>query len=119
MCQTAKETLLDAMKEVGYDGRPFCDDLEMVCDSRKKRGKSNRKNRYDSYLKWAIILYKKNIGANEIDSPKFAYPDLVLEYIREIVPGDIKGEIRDDAYPVKLEQFCIALELPYYEKESS
>lgn len=87
------EPLLDAMKEVGYDGRPFCEDLEMVCDSRKKRGKSNRKNRYDSYLKWAIILYKKNIGTNEIDSPKYAYPDLVLKYIRDIVYGDIKGEI--------------------------
>ena len=110
--QVSKQEVLDAMKNAGFDGRPFCTDLEAVCQSRKRRGKANRKNRYDSYVKWAITMYRKNIGINEIDSPKYAFPEPVLNYIRDIVPGDIKGEIRDDAYPVTLTQFCTALEIP-------
>ena len=54
--QTTKDLLLTAMKNVGFDGQPFCEDLGMVCESRKKRGKTNRKNRYDTYIKWAVAM---------------------------------------------------------------
>ena len=63
-------------------------------------------------MKWAIVLYKKSVGKDNIDSPKYAFPVEVLAFIRDIVPGDIKGEIRDDAFVVTLAQFCEALEIP-------
>ena len=37
------------------------------------------------------------------------YPDEVLEYIRAIPPGDIKGKIREQAYRVSTTEFCEAL----------
>ena len=114
MNATPKENMLEEMRSAGFDGIPFCIDLESMCDSRRKRGKSNRKNRYDSYLKWAVFLYRNNVGMGEIDSPKYAFPKSVLEYIRDIVPGDIKGEIRDDAFPVTIGDFCRALQIPPY-----
>ena len=36
----------------------------------------------------------------------YHYPDKVLEYIRAIAPGDIKGEIRDQADRVSITGFC-------------
>ena len=100
------------MESLGYDGNPFCNDLETACANRKKRGKTNRKNRYVAYLRWAVFLYKAKIGEGEIDSPKYAFPPSVLAYIRHIVPGDVKGEILDDAFVVTMEQFCRALSVP-------
>ena len=100
------------MAVVGFNGLPFCDDLEAACRNRQRRGKTNRKNRYDAYMKWAVFLYKANVGEGRIDSPKYAFPPSVLKYIRDIVPGDIKGEILDDAFPVTMKQFCKALQIP-------
>ena len=112
MSITPKEKMLAEMHRAGFNGKPFRDDLESVCERRRKRGKGNKKNRYDSYMKWAVFLYKKDVGMGEIDSPKYAFPASVLAYIRNIVPGDIKGEIREDAFPVTIEQFCDALQIP-------
>ena len=41
----------------------------------------------------------------------YHYPDEVLEYIRAIAPGDIKGEIREQAYHVSIAEFCEALSI--------
>ena len=59
-------------------------------------------------MKWVVILYN-NVGEGEIESPKYAFPPVVLAYIRDIVPGDIKGEIREHGYTATITQFCIAL----------
>ena len=107
-----KQILLREMEELGYDGRRFCVDLERTCENRRKRGKTNRKNRYDAYLQWAVLLYKDGVGTGEINSPKYAFPSSVLAYIRHMVPGDIKGEILDDAYQITTMQFCRALKIP-------
>ena len=82
MSNTQKDEMLKEMRDAGFDGR--------FCMARKKE-KSSRKNRYDSYMKWAVLLYKNNVGEGEIESPKYAFPSSVLAYIRDIVPGDIKG----------------------------
>ena len=104
--------VLREMEALGFDGRLFCDDLEATCESRRRRGKTNRRNRYDSYMKWAVFLYKANVGQGRIESPKYAFPPSVLTYIRRIVPGDVKGEILDDGFAVSMEQFCQALQMP-------
>ena len=54
---------------------------------------------------------KQKVG-NDVDNPHFGYPEEVLEYIREIVPGNIKGEILETAFVVSLEQFCESLGIP-------
>ena len=40
------------------------------------------------------------------EDPKYAFPPSVLQFIRAICPGDIKGEFRDDAYVVRMDVFC-------------
>ena len=79
---------------------------------RKERAKPPRRIRYDSYVSWWLALKRKKIGmSDETDSPHYAYPPIVLSYIRNLVPGDIKGELRDDAFKVSLKHFCMALEM--------
>ena len=39
----------------------------------------------------------------------YHYPDEVFEYIRAIALGDIKGEIREQAYRVSITEFCEAV----------
>ena len=39
------------------------------------------------------------------------YPDEVLEYIRAIATGDIKGEIREQAYRVSITEICETLSI--------
>ena len=95
-----------------YDGEPFCANLEQISESRRKRGKPPRKNRYDSYCSWAVCFLKKEVGVEGDNNPSYAFPEEVLGYIRDIVPGDVKGEIRDDAYKLTLAQFCESLDIP-------
>ena len=55
---------------------------------------------------WAKSLLTADVGPS---NAKYAFPSSVLDFIRFVCPGDIKGEIRDDAYPVSLDEFCNAL----------
>lgn len=38
----------------------------------------------------------------------------MLAYIREIAPGDVVDEIRENAYNVTMEEFCHSLDICYY-----
>ena len=58
----AKNTVLREMEEAGFDGRPFCVDLEREISRRKKKDMSPRENRYYSYMKWACRLCRSNGG---------------------------------------------------------
>lgn len=42
----------------------------------------------------------------------YGYPEVVLNYIGELAPGDIVREIREDAFVVNLEEFCEAISIP-------
>ena len=57
---------------------------------------------------WAKCLYEAEVGPPE---PEYAYPEMVLRYIRSLCPEDIVGEIREDAFKVSMIQFCKALKL--------
>ena len=46
------------------------------------------------------------------ENPEFAYPPIVLEFIRKCCPEDIVGEIRENARKVTMTEFCSALKLP-------
>lgn len=82
---------------------------------RKKRGKINKKIRYFHYCLWARMLKTKEVGAADAH---YSYPKAVLDFIRMIAPGDIVGELREDAEDVELADFCDALEVPKLQKEN-
>lgn len=80
---------------------------------KQRQSKEARQIRYFHYLTWAVALRKNECGPLTDDSaPCYTFPAIVLEFIRTLVPGDIKGEIWEDAYEVKLNEFCSALCLP-------
>ena len=41
----------------------------------------------------------------------YHYPGEVMEYIRAIAPGDIKGKIREQAYRDSTTEFCEAFSI--------
>ncbi|XP_044172502.1 uncharacterized protein LOC122956867 isoform X2 [Acropora millepora] len=77
-----------------------------------KRGKPPRRIRYLHYCTWAYALMGKEIGPEDAE---FSFPEEVLMFIRHIVPGNIKGEIREDAFTVSMADFCSALDIPRLE----
>ncbi|CAH3153227.1 unnamed protein product, partial [Porites lobata] len=92
-----------------YDGEFFANNLETKMADRMKRGKLPRRIRYLEYCHWAHSLMRKEIGPSDA---QFSFPSTVLSFIRALVPGDVVGEIREDAFQVSMKDFCTALELP-------
>ncbi|XP_068761607.1 uncharacterized protein [Montipora capricornis] len=92
-----------------FDGDFFVRNLDASVERSTKRGKGPRRTRYIQYCTWAHALMKKEVGPEDAE---YAFPEVVLKYIRNIAPGDVKGEIREDAFKVTLQDFCSALDLP-------
>ncbi|XP_068690360.1 uncharacterized protein [Montipora capricornis] len=111
-----KEALVAEMRSLGFDGDFFARNLDQSIERSTRRGKGPRRTRYIQYCTWAHALMRKEIGPEDAE---FAFPEVVLDYIRHIAPGDIKGEIREDAYKVSLQDFCSAIDLPRLTDESS
>ncbi|CAH3166998.1 unnamed protein product [Porites lobata] len=103
-----KETMMSEMRDVGYDGTHFAMSLEASVENKMKRGKPPRRNRYLHYCNWAHALLRREIGPPDAE---FAFPPCVLTYIRHLAPGDVKGEIKEDAYQVTMKEFCEAMDL--------
>ena len=61
---------------------------------RQKRGKSNQKIRYFYYCLWVGELMRKEIGPTKV---QYCFPKSVLAFIRDISPGDIVREIKENA----------------------
>ena len=94
-----------------FDGNRFCEDLQKVCESRKKKGKTPQKIRFDSYCTWAMFLMEMKIGP----TGGYHYPDKVLEYIRATAHRDIKREIIEQVDRVSVTEFVKLLVYKYYE----
>ncbi|KXJ24442.1 hypothetical protein AC249_AIPGENE22616 [Exaiptasia diaphana] len=88
--------------------------------SRGKRGRGNR-GRVGGRLTTpravvaedplaALLNEMRDVGIKKSDH--YGFPASVLAYIRSLVPGDIVGEIREDAYPVSIQEFCTAMDIP-------
>ena len=87
-----------------FDGSIFIDSLKSGVTYRKKE--RSHPEKYFFYCTWAKSLLTADVGPSNAE---YAFPSSVLDFIRFVCPGDIKGEIRDDAYPVSLDEFCNAL----------
>ena len=92
-----------------YDGTQFLHSMDSAVKYRKRRGKTPRKIRFFFYCSWAAALLKAEIGPQ---NAQYTFPAPLLNYLRHICPGDVKGEMRDDAYNVTIEQFCRVTDMP-------
>ena len=76
------------------DGKIFVDDLDRDVQIRICQNKEPKLIRYINYTTW-------DVGPEgEEDLPHYTFPPFILSYLRTLVPGNIKGEFRDDAYEV-------------------
>ena len=96
-----------------FDEKTFGDGLIELVKFQKKRAKSSWKIKQFQYCLWACCLYRKEIGNEE---QTFSYPASVLQYIRYLAPGNIVGEIRENAQKIDLEEFGTALDIPKLDK---
>ena len=80
----------------------FAENLKQSVVTRQKRGKNNKRIR-------ARELLRKKIGP---EHPQYGYPQAVLEFIRDIAPGDVVGAIKEDAFVVPIDIFCEILDIP-------
>lgn len=54
--------------------------------------KSKRAANFKEVILFAFSFQKKEVGPEDAE---YAFPEVVLKYIRTITPGDVKGEIRE------------------------
>ena len=85
----------------------FCVAIQSACALRKRRGKTPREIRYISFYEWALKITK----IQQEDAFKHHnYSEERRNYIRALIPNDVKGAILEDWYKVSLKEFCEALQ---------
>ena len=77
-----------------FDGEIFCTLLEEVSEGRAKRGKKERRNRYESYYAWAVALMMwkvidishliKNIMATPESHPELSQTSKVELFAKKV-----------------------------------
>ena len=72
------------------------------------KGRDDKTIRYECYRKWARLLKKSKIGTQQ-GSVEYHYPHTILNYLRAKLPLEVRGEIREDAYAVSMQEFCLAV----------
>ena len=72
------------------------------------RGKTPRQNRCVNYCEWALKIMKFQ---QEDTFKHCSYLGEMLNYIRALVPKDIKGEILENSYKVSPKEFWEALQI--------
>ncbi|RMX53241.1 hypothetical protein pdam_00024397, partial [Pocillopora damicornis] len=82
-----------------YDGNFFVRNLDTSMEQSTKRGKRLHRTQYIQYCTWAHALMKKEVGPEDVD---YSFPKVVLKYIRNVTPGDVKGEIREVCLSVSI-----------------
>ncbi|XP_072017834.1 uncharacterized protein [Amphiura filiformis] len=102
---TAKARLKAAVHELGYNENQVnsLDDEIRLTASTLRRRKTQRQIRYLFYCKWVQALKKAGLG---VPGVWFSLPPEILAFIREILPRNVVGEVRDEATPVTLKTFC-------------
>ncbi|XP_070570239.1 uncharacterized protein [Ptychodera flava] len=102
-----KSSVIEHFHECGSDqGEAFCKDVEQMVQERKKRGINQKRIRWILYCNWAYSLYAKEIGQ---PGDHYAFPPVILKYLRCLLPRNIKGEIWKEAFQVTMKQFVEAV----------
>ena len=89
----------------------FVRGVEEFAEARLKRLHSHKKIRHSLYLIWYIQLQENNIGTDRTE-PNYAWPPVVLDYIRILLPEDTKCEIFENSFQVDLENFLCSMDIP-------
>ena len=77
-----------------------------------KRNTENRPSKTDvSYFSWNLLSRKEEIGINVNSRFHYKFHITALEFIRAVIPGNVKDEIWDDPFEVSREEFCSALNI--------
>jgi hypothetical protein len=76
--------------------------VEAVVKQQKSKAKQHKKIRFFFYCRWACALRKLNVGPKDAT---YTFPPIVLEFLRELLPVDITGEVRDGTYKLTLKEF--------------
>lgn len=96
-----------------YNANVFIESLKDSVEIRRRQNKEPQQIRYSHYMRWAIALRKKKVGPlSEGEEPKYAFPAVVLAFLRSLVPLNVKGELWPDAYRLSLDEFCSGLDIP-------
>ena len=103
----------DWMILFSFNGAIFVKDIKRSVEIRKRQNKEPRQIRYIHYTTWAVALRKKAIGPDyeEGSLPHYSFDSRVLGFLRHLCPGNIKGELREDAYKPTMKEFCESLEI--------
>ena len=77
-----------------------------------ERNTENRPSKTDaSYFSWNFLSRKEEIGINDNSRLHYKFHITVLEFIRAVLPGNVKDEIWDGPFEVSREEFCCALNI--------
>ena len=57
---------------------------------------------------WYIAMRENGIGGDR-ESPNYAWPTALLDYLRALVPDNVKGEIFENHFEVSLETLLSCL----------
>ena len=98
-----------------YDGAQFIKGLDEFAKTRLQKHKTHKQIRYALYRIWTLGMIRADI-ATEIQHPNFAWPPVVLDYIRGLLPEDCKCEIFQNNYPVSLEMLLMTNEIKKVEE---
>ena len=90
-----------------FDRKIFCVAIQSACASRKRRSETPRQIRYVGYYEWALEITKIQ---QEDTFKQYSYLEEVLNYIRALIPNDVKAEVLEDWYKVSLKELCEALQ---------
>ena len=80
-----------------FDEKIFSVALQSACPSGKRSGKTPRQIPSVSYCEWALKITEIQQG---VTYKHYSYLEEVLNYIRALVPNDVKGEVLEDSYKV-------------------
>ena len=86
----------------------FCVALQSACVLRKSRDKTPRQIGYVTYCAWALKIIKFQ---QEDTFKHYSFPEEMPNYIRALVPNDIKGKSLEDSHKVLLKEFCGSLQI--------
>ena len=85
-----------------YDGEEFIQGLEEFSKIRLQKHKTHKQIRYALYRIWTLAMVRANIATN-LENPNFAWPTVVLNYVRGLLPDDCRREIFENSFPISLD----------------
>ena len=85
-------------------GDEFIQGIKAEIEREQRRGREDKKIRYNIYCRWALQLMKAGV-----EKATYNFPIEALQFVREAAPKNVKGETNVGNYDVTMDVFCNAL----------